>query len=730
MCGGCHPGGGPVEYDRDGNRYDTFAADPKNGILPGGPNGLDGDYFKAKWAESGVLEADCLICHLEGYDNPKRKAQIMALNYRWAATVGGGFGDVEGAVIKGQAPKVTYRLSRFRKDGKVLLPLVRETPNENCLFCHRESDWKKRGQSYSERSDVHVRAGIRCVDCHVAARTAEDPRIRGREVHQFGKGDDPGDFVRDDLDNTMRRCEDCHLKGILNAPVIRHKGLPPVHLRKIACQTCHIPWRQVKAALVQDASVFNTSPRIWPPTKRLWSFYGPDMKPWNYYGEAHSYPEGLQPLFRFRPTLGWYKGKIYPLNRVYTRWVGIRTKGRKGINQPLMKDIFMMWKKHAADPDGNFPRLKEIRDDNRDGFPEVNRPEEIRALLASVALKLKQGGASLDGKQVVFVDGDRYTTDGVTWSSMEKAPYEYSPYGSVFKYSHDIGPAKNGLGAKGCADCHGAGSDFFFKKIMVRLFGDDGRPVMETNAAFLGFTRRAIGFMTFQNGTLKSLAAWAILIVFALLLLHYILFGPKRVPEDPSEPTVPRFSRLERVLHYTLLLLSGTEAVTGLSTFWSLPVSSDALGRIQAFHHVCGFIFVANLIVASCIWARDAVMGGQDLEWLKKLGGYFGERSDLPAGRFNAGQKIYLWVLFLMGIFMGITGITALFTGDENVLAAVHCLHVIGALVFILMVLAHVYLGLLANPGTMRGMFEGKVTSAWARKHHPLWKPKGGAGDA
>jgi len=33
-----------------------------------------------------------------------------------------------------------------------------------------------------------------------------------------------------------------------------------------------------------------------------------------------------------------------------------------------------------------------------------------------------------------------------------------------------------------------------------------------------------------------------------------------------------------------------------------------------------------------------------------------------------------------------------------------------------------VYLGVLANPGTLRGIFEGKVSKSWARKHHPLWK--------
>ena len=56
-CGNCHPGGGPLEYDRDGKRYDAWMRDPASGLVAGGENGLDGDYYKARWSETGVIEA-------------------------------------------------------------------------------------------------------------------------------------------------------------------------------------------------------------------------------------------------------------------------------------------------------------------------------------------------------------------------------------------------------------------------------------------------------------------------------------------------------------------------------------------------------------------------------------------------------------------------------------------------------------------------------------------------
>ncbi len=51
-CGNCHPGGGPLEFDRDGRRYDERMRDPAAALTPGGDNGFDGDYFKARWSDA------------------------------------------------------------------------------------------------------------------------------------------------------------------------------------------------------------------------------------------------------------------------------------------------------------------------------------------------------------------------------------------------------------------------------------------------------------------------------------------------------------------------------------------------------------------------------------------------------------------------------------------------------------------------------------------------------
>jgi hypothetical protein len=527
-CSDCHPGGGPLEYDRDGNRYDRYAEDPANCIVPGGENGFDGDYFQSWWAESGVLEADCLLCHLPSYDHKAREAQIKALNFRWAASAGADFAAVEGAIAQNAAPTIKYKTDVFQTDGMVALNIVKQVPEEKCLNCHLEPDWKKKGEPYSHRTDVHSRSGLKCVDCHVTGRSATDERIAGRERHEIGKGDDPAGLVRDDLDNSMRTCRDCHMEGLLKAPVPRHVGLPPRHLDKIACQTCHIPQRQVKAALMQDSTVFNTAPRIAKAGKRIWTFYGPDMKPWNLYGEASSFTNRREPLFLYEPVRAWYEGQIYPMNRVDSIWIGILEPDKKGLDQPYMKDLYALWTAHFKDPVNNFPELGRITDDNGDGISEADRPEEIQGLLAAVERYLASQKEPLDHRLIVLVSGSRYTQDGLTWKDLyfTPRPWEYTVYGSTFKLSHGISPASSALGAGGCTDCHSSSSSFWTRPVMKEPFsGEGGLPVFEPNSVLLEVSPLAVKMSGFRHEILKPLLFYSILTLFAGLLFFAVLYG-------------------------------------------------------------------------------------------------------------------------------------------------------------------------------------------------------------
>ncbi|MCD6393279.1 MAG: hypothetical protein J7M40_07200 [Planctomycetes bacterium] len=487
-CANCHPGGGVTELDRDGKRYDYRMADPACGFTAGGENNFDGDYYKARWSETGVLEADCFLCHMPEYDIGERNKQIKSLNFCWAATAGANLAAVTGSVKAGTPVKASYDVSKFNPDGTLSPHIVVEPRNNACLACHAARGWKNRGANFRPRTDVHLRAGLKCTDCHQAGSRAFDPRINGYEEHHIGKGDDPGGHVREDLDNTVQDCSSCHTTGRLGAPVADHNWLAPLHLDKIACQTCHIPQRTVKAVGLQASDVFNPGAKIPTKGKHLWTFYDSEIRYWNHFGELAMMGFDDKPTDYFTPVRVQYKGKIYPVNRVHTTWPGIEVEGQFGLLQPKMGSIYKMWDAHKQNPN-NYSQLSLIKDDNNDGVAEVNRSQEIDALITEVTHVLEQSDYPMKGKHVVWVMNDRIYTSGTTYHTMKKHLWEASPYGNVHKYNHDVYPAGAALGANGCTDCHHPSSSFFFGSVVKYPFDEQAKIVTEPQYKLLGLSK-------------------------------------------------------------------------------------------------------------------------------------------------------------------------------------------------------------------------------------------------
>jgi formate dehydrogenase gamma subunit len=720
-CALCHPGGGSAEFDRDGKRYEQWMADPASGFTPGGDNNFDGDYYKARWTESGVLEADCMLCHLPAYDFKARKKQLDALNFRWAPSAGAGLAGVTGAVADGGPVAVAYDTSKFNPDGTLAPPIVREPRNENCLACHAKPGWKKRGANFSPRTDVHLRAGLKCVDCHPAGSKAVDDRIRGKEIHHIGKGDDPGGHVRDDLNNTMRDCADCHSTGYLGAPIAKHRGLPPLHLDKIACQTCHIPERAVKAAHTVASDVFNPGARIPTPGRHLWTFYGPDSAYWNHYGDLEMMGYADKPTDPYRPVLVRYNGKIYPVNRIHNAWPAIATDGEDGLMQPRMGDVYKMWTAHHEDPSA-YPTLAELTDDNGDGVIEVNRPEEIDALIAAITAMLEENGYPMDGKRVVWVMNDRVYTSGAEYRTVPMHAWEASPYANVHKYSHDVYPAAAALGRNGCTDCHSTESDFFFARVVLYPFDHQARPVTTPQHVMLGLNGAAVRLGAWREAVLKEWSPWLLFALLLGFLMHYMTFGPKRVPQNGADLELPRFTLRERAVHLLIMLSFCFLLLTGLAFLAGVHAPLGSSSRY--LHTLAGFVFGAATLVMALHWSGPARFRAYDRHWMAKAGGYFSSsHTAVPAGKFNAGQKLYFWTaVLLVGGLVG-TGTIMTIGGDglRPWMAMAYTLHDVLALVFIVLVATHVYLAIWANPGSFRGVMTGKVSSRWAARHHPEW---------
>jgi hypothetical protein len=418
-CAVCHPGGSIFEKDRDGKRYDVRqAAEPKLAAS------LDGDYHMADWVRSGVLEADCLMCHMPNYDMKGRTEQLTKLNYRWAATVGAGLGTVEGAVADGQTPKLTYRSDAAA--GGTVSVVPKRASSQNCLHCHGEAEVKKRGHVWDGRNeDVHAK--IACTTCH-----------RAGADHQIAKGQSNAVFLHDELDDPKLSYAGCHNARRLGAKKPAHRGIPADHLEKMTCVVCHVRDSNVTAVHTVDTT---TGKSIGVPTNFA----------------AHKYGEtaAWQPaLFRLRD------GRISIGNALLPAWWGVRVGN---VIHPLT----------FAETGRAYETVKGlIKDDNGDGKPEANTEAEIVAMLEAISRTM--AGGRFEHVSPAYVKGHEVweMRDGrlVHGPHPEASPLRWT-------FSHNVSKASRALGAGGCTDCHGKPGGVFGTSVTIDPYGPDGKPV-------------------------------------------------------------------------------------------------------------------------------------------------------------------------------------------------------------------------------------------------------------
>ncbi len=239
-------------------------------------------------------------------------------------------------------------------------------------------------------------------------------------------------------------------------------------------------------------------------------------------------------------------------------------------------------------------------------------------------------------------------------------------------------------------------------------------------------------FQYFHEVLLHWIGAVVILGMIGLLALGYLIRGRIRIEDGRSGIKVSRFNAFERFAHWLTATSFVLLGLTGLNiTFGKLvlrpvigPEAFTAVAEIAKYiHNFVSFAFVAGLLLIIALFIKDNIPGKIDIEWVKQGGGMI-KSKHAHAGRFNAGEKMVFWFAFWAGIAVSVSGFLLLFPFYVTNIFGMQIaqgVHALVAVLFVAVILAHIYIGTLGIEGAFEAMGTGEVDLNWAKEHHDIW---------
>ena len=394
---------------------------------------------------SGKLEVNCLSCHDAdpAHNQGEYAVQIARQNFRWAAAATSSFVSVSGSARSMPdtydpfmpdvlddprlvPPAVVYRENTFDHKKQVFFDIVRKIPAERCYFCHSNVNVDKDGaEKWTADEDVHLAAGLTCVDCH-----------RHGLDHNIVRGYEGEDTASNNPLAATTSCEGCHTTGRLGAPVPQHPGIPPVHFDKLTCTACHSgPWPVGETVLTKTSRAH----RLGTP---------------NVNKAQEVLPHIVSPVFARQSGIGAaYVGalltlkvdKIAPHKVLWPAYWGILEDDRvKPIELAVVEKVV-----GGVFADLELPATG--------GWPALTLENITKALMA-----LKK---DIQGQAVYVAGGNLYSLAG---SGKLSEQWDHPAARSyLWPIAHNVRPVAQSLGVRRCEDCHSTDEPFFFGRVEV-----------------------------------------------------------------------------------------------------------------------------------------------------------------------------------------------------------------------------------------------------------------------
>lgn len=190
---------------------------------------------------------------------------------------------------------------------------------------------------------------------------------------------------------------------------------------------------------------------------------------------------------------------------------------------------------------------------------------------------------------------------------------------------------------------------------------------------------------------------------------------------------IRKSNAFEILNHWVLAISCIALSVQGFGFLFHIEGIGSFFGgfnSMRALHNYLGIAFSVSLFFTLFFYLKESLtFDADDIRWITVAGGYLSHKVKTPPmGKLNTGQKFFYLAVLVFGIGISASGFVFwLMSGDKQLVMYAHLIHNISFVVLMIAIPAHIYLGSLANPGTLRIMIYGTVPYNWAKKRHPKW---------
>jgi formate dehydrogenase subunit gamma len=245
---------------------------------------------------------------------------------------------------------------------------------------------------------------------------------------------------------------------------------------------------------------------------------------------------------------------------------------------------------------------------------------------------------------------------------------------------------------------------------------------------------------SFHEVALHWIGGVAIFGMLGVLVVYYLIRGSLRVDAGLSGRIISRFNGFERFVHWLTAISFVALGLTGLNFTFGKdlllpligPESFSAWSQWAKYsHNYLGVAFTLGTFAMFLTWITSNLPSKVDIEWLKAGGGMLGGGVHPPAGRFNAGQKILFWMVMAASTAVVVTGYLLMFPFYATAITGMQLAEVFHgtvAVLFIALILGHIYLGTIGMQGAFETMWGGTADLNWLKQHHSAWYEENVAG--